>query len=496
MSRLTEDWVLASIKSADQEVRGDLRTLRARARELTRNNDTATRYLGLLEDNVVGHQGIRLQAQVTRPEGELDGPINAAIEDAWRHWGEPGTAAVDGRLGWLDIQSQCIRTVAQDGEALVRLVSGVRGNPFAFALHVLDPDQLDHTYNRAAGSAPGGGRRAEVRMGVEVDRWGRPLAYHLWDHHPSEHASRERRRIRVPADEIIHLYRVNRPGQTRGITWFAPALMKLRMVAGYEEAELVASRMAAAKGGFFERDADSAGIDPNSQAADERIAIEMEPGLIDYLPIGWKFNEWDPEHPVSAFKDFHKCMVRGIANGLGVSYTSLANDLEDVNFSSIRAGLLNERDAWRRTQVWLIEHLHRRVYRAWFSWALTTGALELPRRNQARWLQARWLPRGWPWVDPVKDLQASAMAVRMCLDSRTRLAAEQGRDFGEVLDDLVREEAMAAEKGVELSTDMSRGSGDPSKGAGGDGESAQLETNRIPAALMGPPPALNGGAHA
>lgn len=488
-SRLTEDWVLATIKSADQEVRGDIRRLRARARELVRNNDTARRYIGLVEDNVVGHQGIRFQARVSDRDGDQDEEINTRIEEAWERWSKPDQCSVDGRWSWLDVQTQAMRGLPQDGETLIRIVTGFRGNDFGIALHLLDPDQLDETFNRERGRAPGGQMRNEVRMGVEIDRWGRPVAYHLWNRHPAEHGRPERTRDRVPASEIIHLYRPDRVNQTRGVTWFAPALFKLKMVAGYEEAELVASRMAAAKGGFFERTADAVTVDPNSDAADERIAIEMEPGLFDYLPIGWSFKEWDPEHPTSAFADFHKAMIRGIANGLNVSYTSLANDLENVNFSSIRAGLLNERDAWRRMQQMLIGHLHWRVHREWLRWALTTGALDLPSRNQEQWLSARWLPRGWPWVDPVKDLQAAAMALRLGVDSRTRIAAEQGRDFGEVLDDIAQEERLAAEKGVTLTTDLSKG------GAADDDmdEEAVVGSNRL-AALLGRP-ATNGAHH-
>ena len=187
--------------------------------------------------------------------------------------------------------------------------------------------------------------------------------------------------------------------------------------------------------------------------------------LLDQLPPGWSFQPWDPEHPTSAFKSFHKAMVRGIANGLGVSYTTLANDLEDVNFSSIRAGLLNERDAWRSIQTWLTRHFHQRVYRAWLPWALTTGQLEAPLTERSQLRDVRWLPRGWPWVDPIKDLQAAAMAVRLGLDSRQRLAGEQGRDFSEVLDDIAQEERMAERKGVDLTTDFSKAGDDEAEGA-------------------------------
>lgn len=452
-NRLTSDWILASIRSADQEIRGDLITLRARSRELVRNNDTASRYKGLVEENVVGDEGIRLQSQVKDQQGKLALELNQRIENAWNGWAE--APDVTGQLHWTELQSLVVGSVAQDGEGLVRMIGGYSGNRFRFALHLMDPDQLDQDFHRDPGTAPDGSVRNEVRMGVERDEWGRPVAYHCWDHHPTEYSGRGRERIRIPADEIIHLFRPGRVNQTRGIPWYTPALYKLHMVGKYEEAEIVASRMAAAKGGFFEKTADAAVPDPNTKGSEKPIRFEIEPGKMDALPVGWTFSQWDPQHPTTAFKDFHKAMVRGIASGLGVSYTSLSNNLEDINYSSIRAGLLNERDAWRKVQKWLIHRYQHRVFREWMKWAVTSGALQLPTMQVDRWARARWQPRGWPWVDPLKDIQAAAMERRMGLNSLTRIAAERGRDIEEVFREIRQEEELADELGIELTTDFS-----------------------------------------
>lgn len=451
-NRLTSDWIMAGLQSADQEIRGDLVTLRGRARELVRNNDTASRYKGLVEENVVGDEGIRMQSQVKR-DGELDLELNQRIEDAFNRWAED--PSVDGQFHWTELQALVVGGVPQDGESLVRMVGGYGGNRFRFALHVMDPDQLDHEFNREAGQAPNGSRRNEVRYGVERDRWGRPVAYHCWDHHPTEYSGRGRERIRIPASELLHLFRPGRVNQSRGIPWYTPALLKLHMTGKYEEAELVASRMAAAKGGFFEKKEESPVGDPNVKGSGKSIRFEIEPGKMDALPVGWSFKEWDPQHPTTAFKDFHKAMVRGIASGLNVSYTSLANNLEDINFSSIRAGLLNERDAWRKIQKWMIHRFHHRVFHEWMKWAITSGELQLPTYEVDRWARARWQPRGWPWVDPVKDITAAAMERRMGLNSLTRIAAERGRDLEEVFREIQQEEQLAEQLGIELTTDFS-----------------------------------------
>lgn len=445
------DWVLSAVQSPDQEIKGNLRTLRNRARDLVRNNAHAARYLDYAVDNVIGNQGIRLQAHVQQADDSLNEDVNRRIERAWKEWCKPGNASADGRMSWLDIQALGVRSWEQDGEALIQMIPGFRGNRFWFTLHPLDPDQLDETLNRQAGNG-----RNEIRMGVEIDRRGRPVAYHIWDHHPSEH--RDKRRRRVPADQIIHLYDRYRPGQTRGYTRFAPVLMTQKMLDGYEEAEVVAARVAASKGGFFTRDPESI-LEPRieSESQDDDFEMDLEPGVYRTVPLGYQFQSVDPTHPTTAFAEFQKAMVRRFSVGLGASYNVLSGDLEDVNFSSIRAGLLAERDTWRRRQTKVIEHLHERIYPVWLQWALTSGALELDSMNAADWSEANWLPRGWPWVDPVKDLQAAALELRLKLTTWSELAGSRGRDFQEILQDQKREREAAERLDQTLSTDTSRG---------------------------------------
>lgn len=412
-----------------------------------RNNPYASHFLDLVGNNVVGPNGIRLQSRVTKPNGEFDRSINDKIEAAWVEWCSLGTATADGMMSFLDLETLAMRTVAQDGECLIRMLPGF-DNKFGFALQVLDADQLDHTYNVAPTD-----RQNEIRMGVEINSWGRPLNFHLWTSHPSDHG-RSRERVKVPADQIRHLFIRKRPGQTRAVTWFAPVLLDAKMLAGYQEAELVAARTGAAKMGFFMPKDDGVA----TAGGGEPIPMEAAPGTFEFGPAGHTLEQFDPQHPSAQFGDFNKAILRSFATGVGVSYNSLANDLEGVNYSSIRAGMLSERDSWKSLQVWLCTHLHRPVYLEWMRWALTTGALDLPTRNVSRWSQHAWLPRGWAWVDPLKDITAGILAVRGGLDSRTRLAGEQGRDYEEILADQAREQDLAEEYEVNVSTETSKAS--------------------------------------
>ena len=437
-SRLTLDWIM-SHKSVDQEVRGALIDLRSRARELVRNTSWVRRYTKMLVQNIVGSKGIRLQARMQKA-GKPFEVGNKRLESAWAEWGRPGTCTVDGKHSWRGLQGLVIQNMPSDGEALIRIVRNF-DNDFGFALQVLDPDQLDEKHNVLRDPTTGN----EIRMGVELNSWGRPVAYHIWSGHPSEWNKRTRKR--VPAEDIIHLGDPDRPGQTRYVPWVVAVMLDLNMLSGYFEAELVASRVAASQAAFFTRKEGDIGGNPDEAKSSDPLLVPVEPGTYTALPVGVDVTAFKPEHPTTAFKDFVKSVLRSVATGLNVSYTALAGDLEGVNYSSIRQGVLDERDAYRDKQQWMIEHFHQRVYEEWLPWAVLSGRLD-SRVSADQYSNIIWQPRGWTWVDPLKDQQAIIKGIENQLGSRTQALALQGVDYPEVIEDLEREEELKKLKGI------------------------------------------------
>jgi lambda family phage portal protein len=440
VSRLTFDWY-SPLVPADDEIRNGMTRLRARARELARNNPYVRQFLNLLRVNVIGPDGFKLQAQVRNNDGKLARFWNDRIEAAWHDWSRAPTT--DGRLSCIDAQQLALTTVANDGEALVRMHRG-DVNRYGLALELVDPDLLDEAYFRQAG-----GGLNEIRMGVEVDTYGRPVAYHLWDGPVALLGlpSPERTRMRIPADQIIHLYAPNRFNQTRGVTWLAPVMYSLNMQAGYAEAEITAARVGASSMGFFTRKDEAAAV---ASKEGEAIQFDASPGSLNFAPEGYDFATWDPSHPNSNYPGFIKAVLREIASGLGLSYNVLANDLEGVNYSSMRSGLLIERDLWRNLQRWWVSAFLDRVYTAWLEQSLLAGGLVMDTRDPRKWRAARWAARGWPWVDPSKDVDASIKGIQTGLDSRTDALAEQGKDLEDVLERLANEKKLAAEYGVDI----------------------------------------------
>ncbi|MDD5212245.1 MAG: phage portal protein [Sulfuricurvum sp.] len=435
VGRLFSSWQAFS-QPADAEIRASIATLRARARELARNNDYVKKYIEMVHKNVVGANGITLQVRSKDPKGTLDTRANTQIEDNFAKWGKKGNCDVTGRFSWRDVQNVVIMSVAQDGEVLVRLIFDKKKG---LQLQIIEADMLDETYNNLS---------ANISMGIEYDNYGRPQFYHVFKYHPASLTATTlgNKRERIPADEIIHLYRSDRASQGRGVTWLRTAMTRLKMLEGYEEAELTAARVGAAKMGFY---TSPVGEDYVGDGEENGSPImDAEPGVFEVLPEGWDFKPFDPQHPTSAFSDFIKSTLRGIASGLGVSYNYLSGDLEGVSYSSIRAGVLDERDSWRDIQAWMIETLCDKIYERWLEYALLTKNLPLPIEKYDKFNAATWQARGWAWVDPLKDMQASILAINAGLKTAASVAAEQGGDIEDIYLQLSQEAAMREKLGI------------------------------------------------
>jgi lambda family phage portal protein len=443
VSRLTQDW-FASTQSADMEIKADLRRLRGASRSLVRDNAYARRYVGLVAENVVGPYGIKLQANVGTTRNTPAAAFNEALESAWCCWGKARNASYDTRTSWTAMQQQILRTMPQDGEVFVRRIKGA-DNEFGYALQVIDADLVDHDYNVPAAKSLTGN---SIIMGVELEaRTRRPLAYWMWTEHPNDFLTQKATRVRIPADEMLHLFVQERPGQTRGVPWFAPVLFDQKMMGAYQEAEITAARVGASNVATITTKAEEMIGDANDVAS--AVPVELEPASVWRLNPGEELSNTNFAHPSTAFGPFMKEIKRSIATGLGVSYTALTGDLESVNYSSIRAGLLQERDVWRTLQEWITESLHEIVFPEWLAYASLMGKIN-PQQASAVDCETeiRWLPRGWAWIDPLKDMEAAAMAIREGFTTRTAVCAERGDDFAENVELLQQEKQMADDAGL------------------------------------------------
>lgn len=451
VDRLTASWQAYNV-SIDADLRTSLDRLRARSRDLFKNNEYAAKFGKMVQTNVVGSDGFVLQAQAKKPNGDMDDADNRAIERAYARWSRPAQCDVAGKRSFDDICRAAALALARDGEFLIRARIGVGAGAFGYQLQMLDVDRLDTLYN----VPPASGRNAVI-MGVEVDAYRRPVAYHLWDRHPLEDAhAATRYRERVPANEILHGFIPIEDEQTRGIPWLAPVMRRLNDLNGYREAAIVAARVGAAKMGIFVSPDGEPGIATDGKDDQGNFITDATPGTFDTAPPGYDFKSFDPEYPHAQFEAFCKATLRGIASGIGVSYSSIGNDAESVNFSSMRGFVLEERDQWMQIQQWFIDALCDHVFEDWIQYGLASqqiigvGGSPLPIAKLDKFRDHAWRARRWTWIDPLKDMAANVLAIENGLDSPQRVAAQQGRDVEDVIEDLRRFQDLCRAKGVQL----------------------------------------------
>lgn len=453
---LTAGWS-TQLLSADSILNADLEKIRARSRVLAGNEPYFRHWLRIQTRNVVGSHGIRLQMRVPRSfnqDGtvEMDDLANRVIEEGWKLWSRRQNCTVNKRHSFLQVQRLVYKSAKRDGEIFVRKVKGFRGNDFMFALQLIEADHLDFSMNTTMKNGN------YVRMGVELNEWGEAVAYHFLERHPGDYIGDSRfksRRIRIAADEIVHIYDPDRVDQSRGYPEGVAAMMRSNMLNGYQEAELVAARTSSSKMGFFKTPDGESYQGDESEFDDEgnetEIITEADPGTFEELPEGFDFIPYDPQHPTTAFGAFIKSVLQGIASGLGISYPNMANDYEGVSYSSLRQANLNDRDGWKEEQQWLIEQLHEQIFADWLLMALTTDMLTpLLASRFDRYLNATWRPRGWAWVDPQKESTANQMNINMGTESLTNIAAEQGRDIEEVFQERQKESKLAEKYGIQI----------------------------------------------
>lgn len=425
VDRLGAGWGTQPL-TADDIIKKNQRPLVARSREQAANNDYARGFMRLCRTNIVGAKGVILQAKSLDSTGKLDTLANEAIEIAFDQWGKKQNCDVTGKQSWRSIQSSCINSAAKDGEFMVRMVFGSDAGPWGFSLQILDPQRcpVDMVEDRL----PNGGF---IRFGIEFNRYGRPLAYYFSTIEDSDDNYRWGGRdfIRIPADEIIHGFVEDITGQKRGLPWMATGLFRMRQLHGMEESALVNARAGANKLGFIKW---KEGFGPDYDDPEEYY-VDSEPGEFPILPEGAELEKWEPQYPNGEFSIFTKQMIRGAATGFGVAYNNLANDLEGVNFSSIRQGTLNERENWKELQEWLIESLHQAVFDAWLPRALLAGRITVKGRSLKperleRYSNVEWQPRRWSWVDPQADVKAAETMKNNMLQSPGRIIREMGND--------------------------------------------------------------------
>lgn len=416
--RRTQGWS-RSTGDANSMVGAALANVRATARDLVRNNAHAASAVQTIADQVVGW-GI-----VPKPT-----PANVRALAAWREWAETTACDADGRCDFYGLQKLVIRTVVESGECLIRrrIRRPEDGLPIPLQIQVLEPDYLDtsKTNLRTAG-----GRR--VINGVEFDGIGRRVAYHLFPEHPgSPMYGGTTASVPVPAESVLHVYAQTRPGQVRGMSWFAPVVLKMKDFDEYDDAQLMKQKIAACLS-VIVTDSSGLGEPLGSVDAESPTIDSLEPGAIIRRPPGETIEVVQPPR-TAEFADYTEITLRAVATGLGVTYEDLTGDYTDLPFSAARMSRLRQ---WARVEDWRWQMLIPQFCDPAWVWAMEAAAIAgLVGEVRPR---AAWTAPPLPMIDPSAEGLAYQRNVRSGIMSLSEALRERGYDPEETLEELRRD---------------------------------------------------------
>jgi lambda family phage portal protein len=429
-----------------------LQTLRDRSRAAARNDGYAEGVLDKLVSNIIG-TGIKPMSTVA------DETVRKAIQTLWLRWTDESDA--DGLLDWYGQQALAVRAWLEGGEVFARLRPRLPSDGLSVPLQVqlLEPELCPHTYNATLAN----GNR--VRAGIEFDLIGRRVAYWFYPSRPGDLLDYDPSQMkRLPADGVIHMYRPLRPGQLRGVPHLAQALIKLHELDKFDDATLLRHQLANLFAGFVTRTstADTGNINPltglpiaTDDGGDQ--LMPLEPGVFQELAPGEDVKFSDPPKIDGVYADFTKQQLRHVCASAGVPYEVVTGDLKDVNDRSVRVLLQEFR---RRVMAWQHQivafQLCCPVWLAWLDRAFLSGVLPLPAdyaQNREPWARAKWIPQGWPYLQPVQDVQATRDGVRAGLTSRSAAVSEQGEDSEAIDLENAADNARADELQLQYSSD-------------------------------------------
>lgn len=420
---------------------GDL--LRARARQIVRSNPYASNAADSFVANAVG-AGIKPSSLVQ------DQTLKDEIQRVWLAWTDEADA--DGLTDFYGLQALVARAMFEAGECFIRFRSRrpEDGLTVPLQLQLLEAEMLplSKTELGTTGNA--------IRCGIEFDAIGRRVAYHFYRKHPGDSTDTGNKGdiVRVPASEILHIYRPQRPGQIRGVPWVAPALVKLFLLDQYDDAELDRKKVAALFAGFITKASPEDNLLGEVAADGAGSAIAgLSPGTMQVLLPGEDIKFSSPADVGNSYEPFQYRTTLAVCAALGMPYTNVTGDLKAANYSSIRAGTVEFRRRLEQFQfATLVFQMCRPIWQRWLQTAALSGALNMPNfaRDPSRYTAVKWITPKWEWVDPLKDRQAERIAQEQGWKAPSDIIEAEGNDVDETYRRIAADQQRMETLGIKL----------------------------------------------
>ncbi|WP_448218408.1 phage portal protein [Endozoicomonas sp. 2B-B] len=447
--RRSQSWIAPST-GPNNSLTGNLGTLINRSRAAIRNDPWAASGLEKLVANIVG-TGIK-----PKSEARDDG-FRKELQALFLDWTDESDA--DGQLDFYGQQALAMRSVLEAGECFVRFRPRKPGNGLSvpLQLQLLEAEFVPWDYHDDLKKGH------KIRAGIEFNAIGQRVAYWMHKQHPSDYTTLDTADLRrVPADQVLHLYELLRPGQLRGQPLLSQVLLRMYHLDKFDDATLLRQEIANLFTGFITKPA------PETEKVDPLTGrpivydlqgvpmVAMEPGTMQELSPGEEITFNTPPGAASNYPDFIRQQLMAVSAGIGLPYEILSGDMKGVSDRALRV-VLNE----FRRRIQQIQHnlmvfqLCRPVWKRWLELAVLSGAISAPdfHRNPTHYRKVKWIPQGWAYIHPVQDVQSQNLAVRSGFKSRSEVVSEQGYDSEQIDDEIAADNQRADELELQYDSD-------------------------------------------
>ena len=435
--RPSQNWRVIN-QSAEITDRYSRDNIRARARDLERNSDVMTSVVGAFKRNVVG-SGFQIQAKTEEAD------LNKTIERTWKCWCKKQNCDVTGTQSLNQMIRMAVERKKVDGGIL--FVKRYTHDGFVpFKLQMIEVDELDISVMQPkfAGN--------KVVGGIEINQWNKPVGYYIRQYDVQGFQVTEP--VWVDAKDVIFYFTKKRPTQIREISDMTATIPRIRDINEYMQAVSIKQRIEACLSVFIKKSIPTQGIGRQGAGASDRVNYDgklLSPGMIKELNAGDDIQVVNPTGQGADATSFTKLQQRLVGAGVGISYEATSRDMSEATYSSARQGMIEDELTYGEEKELLMEVLDE-IYETFVISAVLCGALNIPTfwDDKERYLSHDWTQEPKPWIDPQKESRANETALQTGQKTYKQIAAENGRDWRDQVDDIAEVIEYGREKGIDM----------------------------------------------
>lgn len=423
-------------QSAEMTDRFSRDTIRARTRDLERNSDMLNSVTSAFKRNVVG-AGYCLQSKTENEE------VNKQLEKLWLRWCKKKNCDVTGTQSFNQIIRMAVNRKKVDGGIIILKRYTDQGF-IPFQMQLIEVDELDNSCMEAKDP------KNKVVGGIEFNSYNRPVGYYIRQYSLDGFLINEP--VYIEAKDVIFYYTKKRPSQLREMSDLTPTVTRIRDTNEFMNAVSVKERIAACLAVFIKRVNPAGGTYGRSGEARKDYGTKnLTPGMIQMLNAGDEIDVVNPSGQASDAARFVQLHQRLIGAGQGISYEATSRDMSQSNYSSARQGCIEDNLTYTEEIELLIEVMDE-IYETFVISCVLAGKVSIKDfwDNKEKYLEHEWIHAPKPWIDPLKEANANRIALETGQKTFKQIAAENGKDWREQIDEMAEVFEYAESKGIDL----------------------------------------------